>query len=188
MRLIVGLGNPGKKYSNSRHNVGFMVLDNLAKTARLRFKKSFTMTAKLARMSSEQDNVLLVKPQSYMNNSGHCLKKICRKYKLSWKDILVVYDDVDLDLGRIKFRAEGSSAGHQGMASVISVLGTDKISRLRVGISKSLSPDGNLADYVLSDFINSERRILAEVIERASNCSLDWINKDVQSLMQKYNA
>ena len=156
MKVIVGLGNPGIKYKNNRHNVGFMVLDEIARHQDAIFKKSFLWNCYLAKITAGKEAVLLVKPLTYMNNSGRCVKKIVARYALEAKDLLVVYDDADLPLGALRLKMRGSSGGHQGLTSIIAQLNSQEIPRLKLGIDKDAGRD--LADYVLSDFLHKKKK------------------------------
>lgn len=175
MKVIVGLGNPGKKYSENRHNIGFKVVDRLAAENRLRLRKSLSQKAWLGEFNSESNLFLLAKPISFMNNSGSSVARILARHKVSSQNLLVIYDDADLDLGLMRLRSGGSSAGHKGIASVLEVLGRKDISRLRVGIGRF--KQGDLADYVLSDFSRSEKERLDMVISRAAIASLEWFQE-----------
>ncbi|MCK9573977.1 MAG: aminoacyl-tRNA hydrolase, partial [Candidatus Omnitrophica bacterium] len=137
MKIIVGLGNPGVKYKNNRHNVGFMVADEIADRKNSAFKKGFLANGWIARIKAGEDTAILLKPSTFMNNSGLCVKKIISKYCVRPHDLLVVYDDADLSLGTLRIRKTGSSGGHKGMASIIDNLGTNDIVRLKIGIGKS---------------------------------------------------
>lgn len=185
MKVIFGLGNPGRQYKNNRHNVGYQVLESLVNGQGLEFKRSFRISAYIAKKKDAEEWVFLVKPRTFMNNSGLCVKKVLNKYKVNLSDVLIVYDDVDLPLGRIRFRTGGSCAGHRGMASIASALESEEVNRLRVGIG---SPQGQeLSDYVLSDFSKKEREILDSTIQVAASASLDWVNEGIDFSMQKYN-
>lgn len=183
----MGLGNPGKKYLNNRHNIGYMVLDRLVETKALNFRRSLSWGAKIARVKIKGETVLFVKPLTFMNNSGRCVKKFYEKYNLDFQNILAVYDDVDLDLGRIKFRIKGSSAGHKGMDSIMDALGTDQIHRIKIGIGKPQEGNEDLVDYVLSDFDQDQIKVLKRLIPKAAECCWDWIDKSPDFLMRKYN-
>lgn len=185
MKIIFGLGNPGQKYRNNRHNVGFMVVDSLAASQGVIFKKSFTAKANIAKGGESQNWIFLVKPRTFMNNSGLCVKKVLNKYKISRDNILIIYDDVDLPLGAIRFRPYGSCAGHRGMASIKNELGSEEISRLRIGIGGSNNI--KLSEYVLSDFLCSEKEVLTKVIQEAVSAIGDWRNKGIDFVMKKYN-
>ena len=185
MKIIFGLGNPGQQYKNNRHNVGYKVLERLAGNENLEFKRSFRTSSYIAKSKDAKSWVFLIKPRTFMNNSGLCVKKVLNKYKVNLSDILIIYDDTDLPLGKIRFRAGGSCAGHRGMASIVSVLGSENINRLRVGIGSC--QDQELSDYVLSDFSKTEREIVDSTIQDAVSASLDWVNQGINFSMQEYN-
>jgi len=187
VKTVFGLGNPGQQYKNNRHNIGYKVLDSLAKAEGIKFKRSFKTGAYIAKKKIDKEEVLFVKPLTFMNNSGLCVRKVLQYYKVSVDDTLIIYDDVDLPLGALRFRSGGSSAGHRGMASIMEALDTKEINRLRLGISGSQTRIGELADYVLSDFLDSEENIVQEAISKASCACKDWINKGVDFVMKNYN-
>lgn len=184
----MGLGNPGKKYAATRHNVGFMVVDKIAQLSSLKFKKSFFNRAYVAGKNVNNESLLLVKPNTFMNESGSCLKRIIRRYNPGAQNICIVYDDVDLALGRIKFKTSGGCAGHKGMSSVINELGTEQVNRLRIGIGRPPVRDTDISAYVLSEFTEDRYPILNEVLDKAAKCCLEWLNTDGEIIMQKYNA
>lgn len=157
--MIIGLGNPGRRYTNTRHNVGFMVVDQLCNEWRT--SKRFN-----AQVSTTTDR-LYVKPQTMMNNSGQTVAALVRFYTLLPSDCLVVYDDKDLPFGTIRFRAAGSSAGHRGMESIIQALGTQQIPRLRIGIALTDAPIVDTIDFVLQKFTATERKQLPDILQRA---------------------
>lgn len=183
MKIIVGLGNPGKKYVHTRHNVGFMLLDTLSKEEQLIFKKSFKMKALLARKSYKEE-VLFVKPTTFMNNSGEVIQRLLTFYKTPLENFLIVHDDMDLELGRMKFVRKGSSAGHKGVVSIIETAGTEKINRLRIGISKHTK---DAVEYVLTDFLEEERKIIPRVLKKAACACKRWISHGSDYVMQTYN-
>jgi len=183
MKIIIGLGNPGKKYEQTRHNVGFMLLDRLGRKEQLVFKKSFKSQSFLARKRFGEE-VVFVKPRTFMNNSGLTAAWFCKTYKIPAENFLVVYDDMDLDLGRLKFSAKGSSAGHRGMESIIRALQTDRVSRLRIGISKTT---GDAVDYVLADFSEEEGQIIDKVLENAVSACRQWLSAGIEDVMRRYN-
>ena len=185
VKIIFGLGNPGQQYRNNRHNVGYKVLESLASNQSLEFKRSFRTSSYIAKKKDPRGWVFLVKPRTFMNNSGLCVKKVLNKYKVNLSDILVIYDDTDLPLGRIRFRAGGSCAGHRGMTSIVSALESEEINRLRVGIGSSQGQE--LSDYVLSDFSKTEREVLDSTISEAVSASWDWVNEGIDCSMQKNN-
>jgi len=175
VKAIFGLGNPGFKYINNRHNIGYKIVEKLADIQNVKFKRSFKTGALIAEKEIGAEVVLFIKPGTFMNNSGLCVKKALKAYKLSIEGILMVYDEVDLPLGVIRFKQKGSCAGHRGMASTIAFLGTQEISRLRIGVGR---PEGaELSDYVLSDFSSKEEKVLKTVIEKAAAVCIDWVEK-----------
>jgi peptidyl-tRNA hydrolase, PTH1 family len=178
LKVIVGLGNPGKKYSENRHNIGFKVIDQLACRYKVKLKRSIRQKAWLGELRIDSDCFLLVKPKTYMNASGLCLNRVLAKYKVSSEDLLVIYDDADLDFGTLRIKKSGSSAGHRGISSIINVLGTKEINRLKVGIGRPAFRGGDcqlpLTEYVLSNFSGEEKKQLKEVIVKAVEVSLDW--------------
>lgn len=175
MKAIVGLGNPQKTYSQTRHNVGFRVIDRLAAHYKVNFENAVQQKAWIGRLSNQAGCFLLVKPKTYMNNSGLCVSKVLNEYKIPASDLLVVYDDADLDLGFIRLREKGSSAGHKGIASVMRFLGTQDVGRLRIGIGRINR--GGLADYVLSEFSQKEEKEIDKVIREAAKISLEWFEE-----------
>lgn len=186
VKIIFGLGNPGVKYKNNRHNIGYRVIDALAKENNASFRRKLTVCGFLARVRVEGETVLIVKPSAFMNNSGTAVKKTLSAYGVSGSKFLVVCDDIDLPLGMIRFRSSGSSGGHRGLESVINCLGEDKVNRLRVGIGTS-NPREDLADYVLSDFVKDEIETLNMAVETAAKACIDWAKFNNNFVMQKYN-
>ena len=178
MKLIVGLGNPGKEYNNTRHNIGFMVLD--------RFLGDVKYKEKFSGLYFEKDygeKIIFLKPQTFMNNSGFCVKKFVDFYKISPDDILVVHDDLDLQTGNFKYKYNSSSGGHNGIKSIISMLGTQTFYRLKVGIGNTLKSE--VVDYVLGKFNNTElESININLIKDSLN---DYINNGFEYTMNKYN-
>jgi PTH1 family peptidyl-tRNA hydrolase len=162
-----------------------MVVEEIAKKENSAFKKGFLLNGYIAKIKAKKESVILLKPSTFMNNSGLCVKKIASRYSVKPGDLLVAYDDADLPLGAIKLKKSGSSGGHQGMASVIDSLGTNDIARLRIGIGKSLRQD--LADYVLSDFSSQEKEEIFESIEKATCACMDWLNSGIDYVMTNYN-
>ena len=185
LTVIVGLGNPGNKYENTRHNVGFRVIDILSqkhgiKVDRLRHK------ALIGDGSIKEERVLLVKPQTFMNLSGECVRDIAEWYKLPAENIIVIYDDVDLPVGTVRIRPKGSSGTHNGMKSVIYQLQSDEFPRIRIGIGKA--PEGwDLADYVLSRFGGNESEMIGKSIEKAADAVAAMITDGVAAAMNLYN-
>ncbi len=185
MKIIFGLGNPGQKYKKNRHNLGNMIVDEFVKVHRLKYKPFFRLNALIARTIFDNEEILLIKPGTYMNNSGFCVAKVLTKYKVEPKETLIIYDEVDLPLGDIRFRQKGSCAGHRGMESIVYAIGTENVNRLRVGIGKNNS--GELSEYVLSDFSAREKKVLVELIEKSVFAFREWIENDIEYVMKKYN-
>ena len=185
MKLIVGLGNPDNKYDQTRHNVGFMVVDALAERfgATVRRKK---FSALAEEIHAEDTKALLLKPQQYMNRSGHAVATAAGFYKIDPADILVVTDDMALDVGRIRLRAKGSAGGHNGLKDIIARLGSDDFPRLRVGIGDSGRMDA--AAYVLSRFSAEEREVIDRAVRTAVDAICCWLCDGVDIAMTRYNA
>ena len=159
--LIAGLGNPGKKYEQTRHNAGFIMLDRFAKELGVKIKKKKS-GALIGEASFLEKRIILAKPQTFMNLSGEAAQKLCKWYKIKPENVIVVYDDVYIKMGEVRTRLSGSSGGHNGMQDIIDCLGTEKIPRVRIGIGPM--PEGEeLYDFVLDKFSGNERKILADI-------------------------
>lgn len=183
MKLIVGLGNPGKEYENTRHNCGFRAIDFYATKNNLNFKNKFNGEYCENRINNEK--IILLKPQTFMNLSGDCVVKFVNYYNLKIEDILIIYDDVDFEVGKFKIKRKGSSNGHNGINDIINKLKTEEIYRLKIGISKNKIP---LIDYVLSNFKISENKKLNCMFEKINNVIDDFSILSIDELMDKYNA
>ncbi|MEW6182837.1 MAG: aminoacyl-tRNA hydrolase [Bacillota bacterium] len=184
MKLVVGLGNPGAEYAGTRHNMGFEVMDRLAgfyDTAFKRINRGKVLAA-VARIGHEE--VILAKPQTFMNLSGQAVLSLLKKNALSPAALLLVYDDLDLPLGRLRLMHDGSSGGHKGVDSVISAAGTAEFPRMRVGIGR---PTGEAADYVLSRFFSEERERVGEVLEAAVGAVDCVLREGMTRAMNKFN-
>jgi PTH1 family peptidyl-tRNA hydrolase len=183
--LIAGLGNPGREYQHNRHNVGFMVVDQVAKQLDVEFTR-VQNNALVTKAAYNGAKLILVKPRTYMNNSGKAVASLLRFYKIPPKNLLVIYDDVDLDFEIIRLRAEGGSAGQKGMQSIIQQLGTQKFPRLRVGIGR---PPGKMQtpDYVLQDFSSQQREALPWMLERAAQAALGFVTTGIIQAMNDFN-
>lgn len=184
MKLIVGLGNPGKEYENTRHNVGFMVLDNFANKNKLNFNKT-KFDGKFCELVVNKEKVIFLKPQKYMNLSGEVVRDYVRFYKINIKDILIINDDLDLDLGKIKLREKGSCGGHNGLRNIELNLGTNVYKRLKIGISNNKLIETK--DYVLGKFSNDDLNLINNTIDVAVNIINDFLLLDFDKLMNKYN-
>ncbi len=185
MYVIVGLGNPGKQYENTRHNVGFNVIDILAKENGISVTK-IKHKALIGEGRIGNEKVLLVKPQTYMNLSGETLIDIYNYYKVDLSNIVVVYDDIDLDVGKIRIRKKGSGGTHNGMRSIIKCLGSNEFPRVRVGVSKPL-PGQDLANFVLSRFKKEEAQDLELGLEKSYKAVDSIIRENLDVAMNKYN-
>lgn len=190
MKIVVGLGNPGKQYEQTRHNVGWMVLDRLAERAgwvghaRAR-DAAATVHGKYRGLDLE-----LVKPTTFMNLSGVAVRKVLARQRAPLEDLLIVYDDFDLPLGKLRLRAEGSAGTHNGMRSIIGELGNQKFARLRVGIGEPVrvNPDRAAIDHVLTRFGAAERRILDVVLDAAADAVEDWARDGAYKAANRWNA
>ncbi|MDH7484810.1 MAG: aminoacyl-tRNA hydrolase [Anaerolineae bacterium] len=183
--MIVGLGNPGREYARNRHNVGYQVVDLLAKKHGLRFDKR-QGKARLALGTIGEQPVILLKSRAFMNESGLAVAPVARFYQIAPADMLVIFDDLDLPIGRIRLRPEGGTGGHKGMASVIEKLGRSDFPRLRVGIDR---PPGRMdpVDYVLQDFSAEQEEVMAEVRERAVAAVECWLAEGIEKAMNEFN-
>jgi len=186
MKLIVGLGNPGRDYIYSRHNIGFSVIKSLAQLHKISLKKDTGILSLNGKAKLGRQNVILALPLTFMNLSGIAVKLLIRKYKIDLDSLLVVCDDLDLEFGRQKIRPSGSSGGHQGLQSIIESLGSPEFSRLRIGIGRP-NTDINMAEYVLSPFSVREKEQVKDVIENAIQCCLTWMTKDIIIAMNIFN-
>lgn len=185
MKLIAGLGNPGNEYDGTRHNVGFMVLDALADRFGTRLnRKKFNAIAEEAHVDGTK--LLLLKPQQYMNRSGHAIATAAGFYKLAPADLLIVTDDMALETGRLRLRSKGSAGGHNGLKDIIARLGSDNFPRLRIGIGDK--GHANAADYVLSRFSADERPVIDKAVQTAVEVILCWIRDGIDVAMTRYNA
>ncbi len=184
--LVVGLGNPGAEYARDRHNIGFQVVQALARAHGLTFTRHKGSKAQVAEGRVGHRPVLLAKPQTFMNLSGQAVGRLSRAHEIPPDQILVVYDDLDLPLGRLRLRPEGGSGGHKGMHSILEVLGTPLFPRLRVGIDR---PPGRMdpADYVLQPFSDEEKPILTEAVERAVAAIECWLAEGIVAAMDRFN-
>lgn len=182
MKLVVGLGNPGKKYSKTKHNIGFISIDHYSTKHNLKLKKERKFNGKSLKIS----DLVLLKPHTFMNNSGLSIKAVMDYYNIDIKDILVIYDDLDLPLGKTRLREKGSAGGHNGIKSIISHLKTDEFKRVRVGIDKN--PLIETKNYVLGSFSKKEQDIMAPIYIEITEIIEDFNNdKEFTHIMTKYN-
>jgi len=184
IRLVAGLGNPGSEYAATRHNIGFMVVDQLAAQFGSTWEKSVPQAREDA-LSAKCGAVLLIKPMSFMNRSGYPLFAVAQFYKIEPQQILIVLDDLALPLGRLRLRAHGGSGGHNGLESIIVQFGTEEIPRLRVGIGQA--PREGYVDYVLSRFFDEEKPLVRSTIGRAVDAVKCAIDNGLVSAMNTFN-
>ena len=184
MRIIVGLGNPGDEYVETRHNTGFKVIDTLAETLEIEVRKRKFGT-RFGSCEFADKKLILLKPWQFMNRSGESVATAVGFYKLDVEDLLVITDDMDLEPGRIRVRATGSAGGHNGLADIIEKLGTNAFARCRIGIGPSGKEDA--VHYVLNKPRESEKALLAKSIERAGQAALFWIEYGIEKTMNKFN-
>lgn len=185
MFIVVGLGNPGAKYAETRHNIGFMVVDYLSRMLNVSVNK-IKHKALIGECRIGMEKVILAKPQTYMNLSGESVLDIVEFYKLPSENLIVVYDDADLDTGVVRIRPKGSSGTHNGMKSIIYLLNTDDFPRVRIGIGKQ--PDFmDLADYVTSKFSKDEIPLMEDAVKRAAAALEEIVRNGINSAMNKYN-
>jgi PTH1 family peptidyl-tRNA hydrolase len=184
MKIVVGLGNPGRKYQGTRHNVGFAVIGSLAASSRCdRFQERFQ--AQIAELRDELQRILLVKPQTFMNLSGHCVREIVDFYQLPYEDLLVVCDDFNLPLGKLRVRARGTHGGHNGLRDIQNHLGSTEYPRLRIGVEAP--GDKDAIEHVLGRFRPVERPVIDEAIERAAQAVGVWVHHGIEACMNQYN-
>jgi len=183
MKVIVGLGNPGKKYSETRHNIGFRVLEEVARRHGVQREES-RFDAILAHLNINGQKVLLVKPLTYMNLSGKAVQPLLHWYKAELSDLMVVYDDMDLPVGSLRLRAEGGSGGHKGLTNIIERLGSREFSRLRLGIGR---PDREAIDWVLGTFGPEEKETVQAMINGAADRLEYWAAQGIVKAMNEYN-
>jgi len=186
MKLIVGLGNPGREYENHRHNLGFKVIDSLAKEYNIDIcHKKFK--AIYGKGNIKNDSIVLVKPLTYMNLSGESVIGLSNFFKISIEDILVIADDLNIDFGRIRIRKDGSDGGHNGLKSIISCLGSKSFPRIRLGIGLP-KHSGDVSNYVLSQFNDEEKKELDTFINKAKDAIVCVITDSIEKGMNQYNS
>ena len=183
MKVVVGLGNPGKKYERTRHNVGFAVVDLLAESPRAgRFQARFQ--AQVAELVEDADKVLLVKPETFMNLSGRSVRQAVDFYHVEVSDVLVVCDDINLPLGKLRFRAKGTHGGHNGLRDIQNHLGTTEYARLRIGVD---APSDDAVDHVLGRFRSGELPVIEDAVVLATQAVCVWVKKGIETCMNQYN-
>lgn len=186
MYIIAGLGNPGKKYVNSRHNVGFDTLDAVAAKYNIDVKKvKFNGIYGEGNIAGEK--VVLVKPQTFMNLSGECVRDFKNWYKVENDQIIIIYDDISLPLGKMRIRPKGSAGGHNGIKSIIYQTGSEVFPRIKIGVGSPENPDYDLADYVLGHFSKAEVDVLVPVAVKAAEAVAEIIKNGTEKAMSVYN-
>ena len=184
--MIVGLGNPGDKYKNTRHNAGFLALDYASKKLGCNITTS-KFDALVAEAHVGNKRTLLVLPQTFMNLSGKAVAAAAKFYKIPVENIIVVFDDISLEVGKMRIRKKGSAGGHNGIKSIIECLGSDEFPRIKIGVGKKPHPEMDLADWVLSSFSNEQLKTLSDVFENAY-CAVSLMNEgNVDKAMNEYN-
>jgi PTH1 family peptidyl-tRNA hydrolase len=185
MKVVVGLGNPGPRYDGTRHNVGFAVVDLLARSPRAsRFQTRFQ--AQVAELVEDGDKVLLVKPETFMNLSGHSVRQVLDFYQLPPEALLVVCDDINLPLGKLRARAKGTHGGHNGLRDIQNHLGTTEYARLRIGVDAPKADDA--VDHVLGRFRAAERAVMEDATIRAAQAVAVWVTRGIAACMNEFNA
>ena len=185
MKLVVGLGNPGEEYVGTRHNVGFEVLEILARRNAAPLAHDRRLAARVGRGTVGGEPTLLVQPMSFMNLSGPVVARIVRERELSLADVLVIVDDYHLPVAALRLREKGSAGGHNGLKSLIASLGTDEFPRVRIGIGEA--PPSGAVDFVLTRFKPSEKGAMRDAVEKAADCAEHWCRFGAVSAMSKFN-
>lgn len=186
MKLIVGLGNPGKQYEHTRHNIGFKVIDKLAHDLNIQLDQAkHKGLYGMGNISGEK--VFLLKPLTYMNLSGESIRAVMDYYQIEPDELVVIYDDLDLPVGKIRLRQKGSPGGHNGIKSTIAHLGTDNFNRIRVGIDRPKN-GMKVTDYVLGRFSKEEEELMIEVINKSAAAAKEWLNQPFLQVMNQFNA
>ncbi|MGZ4972543.1 MAG: aminoacyl-tRNA hydrolase [Limisphaerales bacterium] len=185
--LIIGLGNPGREYDGTRHNVGFTLVEQLANSWRANWELKKKFNSRLAQVDRDGRRIVLCEPQTYMNSSGEAVQAVSEYYKLPAKQILILADDADLPLGTIRLRPDGSSGGHHGLESIEQHLGTRAYARLKIGIGRGAEDGRQISGFVLGRFAASDKKVVEEVLGRASQQVECWLSAGVQEAMNKFN-
>lgn len=186
VRLVAGLGNPGNPYRKTRHNAGFMVIDDLADHFSIDLRQS-KFNAEVGRGLIGEEKVILVKPQAYMNRSGPPVRQVADFYKIPVQDILVIHDDIDIIFGNVKIKEKGGDGGHRGLKSLKDTLGSDTFIRLRIGVGRPIA-QMRVIDHVLGKFNSEERKTLSLIIERARDAVVVILSKGVRETMNLFNS
>lgn len=187
LHLIVGLGNPGAEYARTRHNAGFLAVEELAKRAAASWNLETKFDARIAKASRGERRILIAQPQTFMNASGEAVGALMKFYRVPVSQLLVVTDDADLPLGEIRMRAKGSSGGHHGLESIEQHIGSREFARLKVGIGRTKDGRREITNYVLGRFSSEERPLLEKVLQRAADQAESWADDGIEKAMNRFN-
>lgn len=185
--LIVGLGNPGIQYEGTRHNAGFMAADKLAELYNADFNKN-RHNAVYGECKIGQSRVLIAKPQTFMNLSGKAVTELCSFYKIPYDKVIIMFDDISLDVGKIRIRRKGSHGGHNGMKDITELAGTEDIKRIKIGVGKKPHPDYDLKDWVLGKIPNGQKAELNTALDNAAKAAAETVINGIDSAMNKYSS
>ena len=193
MKLIVGLGNPGRSYTHNRHNIGFMCISHFARAQGIQFDKK-TGQARVGMGEIAGDKLVLARPQTYMNLSGQAVSRLVKRFKIAMNDLLIIHDDLDLPLGKIRIRPGGSAGGHKGIESIIACIGSRDFYRIKVGIGRpgvfegsARDKEAEVIDYVLSDFAAGEKETVTKIIAEVAEAITCLLTEGLTPAMNKYN-
>ncbi|HEO1886493.1 TPA: aminoacyl-tRNA hydrolase [Streptococcus agalactiae] len=187
VKMIVGLGNPGSKYNDTKHNIGFMAVDRIVKNLDVNFTEDKNFKAEIGSDFINGEKIYFIKPTTFMNNSGIAVKALLTYYNISIKDMIIIYDDLDMEVGKIRFRQKGSAGGHNGIKSIIAHLGTQEFDRIKVGIGR---PNGRMTviNHVLGKFDKNDEIMISNTLDKIDNAVNYYLQtNDFQKTMQKYN-
>ncbi|HEN3193266.1 TPA: aminoacyl-tRNA hydrolase [Streptococcus agalactiae] len=187
VKMIVGLGNPGSKYNDTKHNIGFMAVDRIVKNLDVKFTEDKNFKAEIGSDFINGEKIYFIKPTTFMNNSGIAVKALLTYYNISIKDMIIIYDDLDMEVGKIRFRQKGSAGGHNGIKSIIAHLGTQEFDRIKVGIGR---PNGRMTviNHVLGKFDKNDEIMISNTLDKVDNAVNYYLQtNDFQKTMQKYN-
>lgn len=187
VKMIVGLGNPGSKYNDTKHNIGFMAVDRIVKKLDVNFTEDKNFKAEIGSDFINGEKIYFIKPTTFMNNSGIAVKALLTYYNISIKDMIIIYDDLDMEVGKIRFRQKGSDGGHNGIKSIIAHLGTQEFDRIKVGIGR---PNGRMTviNHVLGKFDKNDEIMISNTLDKVDNAVNYYLQtNDFQKTMQKYN-
>lgn len=185
--LIVGLGNPGIQYEGTRHNAGFMAADKLAELYNADFNKN-RHNAVYGECKIGQSRVLIAKPQTFMNLSGKAVTELCSFYKIPYDKVIIMFDDISLDVGKIRIRRKGSHGGHNGMKDITELAGTEDIKRIKIGVGKKPHPDYDLKDWVLGKIPDGQKAELNTALDNAAKAAVETVINGIDSAMNKYSS